>query len=257
MSGGPEVFRRLVRDPSSLVETALQELTQEGVLKETLLRVGRIYHYPANTAIRLDVLTGFMKRMAEAPARGARAAHGADGEGAPSRPAREPTTEPASPRVAAPTSETAAAVGGEPKPFVPQRAVKRDRSTPLAASPDETGTVPEATTPAATVSTAEVEPKPFVPQRAAKRDPSQPLAVPRDPTSPTRPADPPADETTPSTPATATPAAPAGGEKKPFVPQKAIRRDPDQPRPVLRDGSAPQTLGPGESAPRPEERSDD
>src|SRR5215208_6716179 len=72
MSGGPEVFRRLVRGSSSVVDTALRELVAEGLLSETRLRVGRIYHYPANTAVRLDILAGFMKKAAEAPARPAR-----------------------------------------------------------------------------------------------------------------------------------------------------------------------------------------
>src|SRR5438552_2452070 len=68
MSGGPEVFRRLVRGDAGLVEAALQELVQEGLISETRLRVGKVYHYPANSATRLDVLAGFMKKMAEAPA---------------------------------------------------------------------------------------------------------------------------------------------------------------------------------------------
>ena len=80
MSGAPEVFRRLVRGPAAVVETALQELVQEGMLTETRLRVGKIYHYPPNSATRLDTLAGFMKKMTEAPARSPRPAHSAAAE---------------------------------------------------------------------------------------------------------------------------------------------------------------------------------
>src|ERR1043166_8620329 len=73
MSGGPEVFQRLVSASSELVEGALQELVEEGLLSETPLRVGKIYHYPANRATRLQILAGFMKKMAEAPAQIGRA----------------------------------------------------------------------------------------------------------------------------------------------------------------------------------------
>ena len=54
---------------NALLVIALQELVAEGLLSETRLRVGRIYHYPAKSAVRLDILAGFMKKAAEAPAR--------------------------------------------------------------------------------------------------------------------------------------------------------------------------------------------
>lgn len=73
LSGGPEVFRRMVGGPSELADAAVQELVAEGVLKETVLRVGRLYHYPANEKASLVYLQEQLEKMKqEAAARPAR-----------------------------------------------------------------------------------------------------------------------------------------------------------------------------------------
>jgi hypothetical protein len=153
MSGGPEVFRRLVRGDASLVEGALQELVQEGLLTETRLRVGKIYHYPANTATRLDILAGFMKKMAEAPAR-------------PPRPA---------PRAAAPATRD------------PGAPPIRDPAAPRPARPDITETVAADLPTATPAAPAKGEKGAWVPKRATPRDPNKPRPVPRSPVAPAGP----------------------------------------------------------------------
>jgi hypothetical protein len=271
MSGGPEVFRRLVRGPSTLVESALRELVQEGVLKETVLRVGRIYHYPANAATRLEILTGFMKQMSEAPARAARPVHSAARESAAVRTARDPDTVRPAPAAAGAAAPSAAE--GEKKPFVPQRAVKRGAGEAAVPRPDGSGMAAEGTAAAPVASgssgragarsagpgpgpqepsllrgggsTPEGEKKPFVPQKARKRDPSEPRVVPRTAGEAAAPA---AAAPTPETASVAPGGADAGaaaGEKKPFVPQKAKKRDPNAPRPVPGPPASPEPAATG------------
>jgi hypothetical protein len=222
MSGGPEVFRRLVRGEAGLVEAALQELVQEGLLSETRLRVGKIYHYPANSATRLDVLAGFMKKMAEAPARPARPAHGAPA-------ARDPNA----PR------PTPAAVEGSAAP-------------PAAA-------VPPAPAPAPATTAEDDEKAAWVPKRATPRDPNKPRPVPRDPSAPApaAPSAPAAPEATASVAQV-----PVDAPKEPWVPKRAAPRDPNKPRAMPRDPDAPRAAAPAvpapgaePTAPTPEEES--
>jgi hypothetical protein len=72
VSGGPEVFRRLASAPNDLGDAALAELVRDGWLKRTDLRVGCIYHYPANTKPSLDLLDANLReeRAASKPAAG-------------------------------------------------------------------------------------------------------------------------------------------------------------------------------------------
>jgi hypothetical protein len=180
MSGGPEVFRRLVSGSSELVDAALRELVGEGLLSETPLRVGRIYHYPANQAMRLQILAGFMKKMAEAPARPARPAHATAPPGA-TRPARDPNA-PAPPR---PAPRAAAAA-----PTTQAEATESDEEAAPPASGETEATAPEAAPPPASApvyTSADAggpEKAPWVPKRATPRDPNRPRPAPRAPVTP-------------------------------------------------------------------------
>jgi len=233
MSGGPEVFRRLVRGPAAVVETALQELVQEGMLTETRLRVGKIYHYPPNSATRLDTLAGFMKKMTEAPARSARPAHGAAAESTAERPPRRAAAG-ATEAPAAAAAPAAALVAGEKEPWVPRRATPRDPDKPRAVprgpnapEPPAAGAAPDAR--------AAGEKEPWVPKRATPRDPNKPRAVPGASGASTEAAAP-AASAVPGA-AAAAPAAPAG-PKEPWVPRRATPRDPNKPRAIPRDPNA-------------------
>jgi len=226
MSGGPEVFRRLVRGPAAVVETALQELVQEGMLTETRLRVGKIYHYPPNSATRLDTLAGFMKKMTEAPARSARPAHGAAAESTAERPPRRAAAG-ATEAAAAAAAPAAALVAGEKEPWVPRRATPRDPDKPRAVprgpnapEPPAAGAAPDAR--------AAGEKEPWVPKRATPRDPNKPRAIPRDPNA--------------AAPTAATPRA-AAASTEPLAEMEP---------------TAPVPPAPGQSAtaPRPEEHGD-
>jgi hypothetical protein len=97
-SGGPEVFRRMLRGHEELADAAVADLVAEGVLKETQLRVGKIYHYPLHAKPSLDYLAEQLQKMKEAPARPARpvpAGHAAAPAASPPTPAAEPAPVPA------------------------------------------------------------------------------------------------------------------------------------------------------------------
>lgn len=64
VSGGPEVFRRLVPGPAEVTDAALAELAAEGWLKRTQLRVGTVYHFPPNVKPSLERLE---RELAAAP----------------------------------------------------------------------------------------------------------------------------------------------------------------------------------------------
>src|SRR5437870_3965018 len=73
-SGGPEVIRRFLRAAPTVTDAALRELVAEGFLKETVLRVGRLYTYPANVK-QSDLYLAELMANSSAAAPRARAAH--------------------------------------------------------------------------------------------------------------------------------------------------------------------------------------
>jgi hypothetical protein len=99
MSGGPEVFRRMLRGHEELADAAVADLVAEGILKETQLRVGKIYHYPLHAKPSLDYLVEQLQKMKEAPARAARPA-------APAHAGRPATPSPVVPAAAAEAAAT-------------------------------------------------------------------------------------------------------------------------------------------------------
>ncbi|HTE19996.1 MAG TPA: hypothetical protein VK689_16655, partial [Armatimonadota bacterium] len=140
VSGGPEVFRRLVGGQVDVVQGALSELVKEGLLKETTLRVGTIYHYPPNVKSSLGVMN---TALSGGPV--ARPARPAAGRAAAPTPAR-----PAAPVAARPAGPPAGGYTG------PMRARKKSQMTPeeLAAAAAATAARAASAAPAAAVPTA-------------------------------------------------------------------------------------------------------
>src|SRR5207248_1511166 len=109
-SGGPEVFRRLLRSTPDVVEAALRDLVAEGILKETVLRVGRIYAYPASTKSSHVYLAEQLAKASTAEPRAATRPAGARPHAAPAA-----GSHPSAPVAATPTAA----------PTGPIRAVKK------------------------------------------------------------------------------------------------------------------------------------